>query len=473
MKDSITHDAAHRLELSCQDAKQGKNDSKGNCIVSKANWLIQLDSLLQFIMSHFRYGHNHTQLHNIARENNEVFLEFNLFSETRFVEHSYRTYDHFVRMFHLLYEKLKRDEAARERIDKAIHLQNTLVVVETVLDLIFMRDLSHLLTYCSKEFQRFDVLPFYPMDVAEKFLSHITNSSESFYNGRIPEHIPLHTNAESKRPSYIVRQEFEVSVNEILETKSFKNVELLLPSEKGRVTRSGSMFGYDKAAYKLLVDNKFLLYGTYLGGLATQFVSRFHPWPKWLISCGEAFSFNNGFLKDARMIAFDNLLDCPAGQTPLLDNEKQRLKAEFLIFTLNVPDASATLNAEKNSFTQTELWYKLLTNEEYYSNCHNFIAFAVRFLYRTINETIAESEVSSLEDIETKKRHLEHDTSVKRNFISTNGPHPLVSLPLVKDFLNAHFGKDWHFTRSNSKWYVSKVVDRHFHEAKMFPNSLG
>ena len=116
-------------------------------------------------MSHFRFGHNNTQLHNIARENNEVFLEFNLFSETRFVEHSYRTYDHFVRMFHLLYEKLKCDEAARERSDKAIHLQNTLVVVETVLDLIFMRDLSHLLTYCSKELQRFDVLPFYQMDV--------------------------------------------------------------------------------------------------------------------------------------------------------------------------------------------------------------------------------------------------------------------------------------------------------------------
>ena len=89
--------------------------------------------------------------------------------------------------------------------------------------------------------------------------------------------------AESKRPSYIVWQEFEVSVNEILETQSFNNVELLLPSEKGRVTRSGSMFGYDKAAYKLLVDNKFLLYGTYLGGLATHFVSRFHPWPKWLV----------------------------------------------------------------------------------------------------------------------------------------------------------------------------------------------
>ena len=81
-----------------------------------------------------------TQSYIILHEKTmRYFLNSTCFSETRFVEHSYRTYDHFVRMFHLLYEKLKRDEAARERSDKAIHLQNTLVVVETGLDLIFMR----------------------------------------------------------------------------------------------------------------------------------------------------------------------------------------------------------------------------------------------------------------------------------------------------------------------------------------------
>ena len=107
-----------------------------------------------------------------------------------------------------------------------------------------------------------------------------------------------------------------------------------------------------------------------------------------------------------------------------------------------------------------------------YINCQNFIAFAIKFLNRSFNETIVECEVSSLEDIETKKRHSNHDTSVKLNFIATNGPHPLVSLPLVKDFLNAHFGQDWHFTLANSKWYVSKVADRHFYDAKMQCNSL-
>ena len=49
MDDSYTHNAAHRLELACKDAKEGK----GMCIVPKCECLIQLD--LQHIMTHFRY----------------------------------------------------------------------------------------------------------------------------------------------------------------------------------------------------------------------------------------------------------------------------------------------------------------------------------------------------------------------------------------------------------------------------------
>ena len=104
-------------------------------------------------MNHFRIGHNHTHLHNIAREHNETV--------------------------------------------KTSSIQNNSVLVESVLDLIFMRDLSHLLTYCSMEFQRFDVLPFYPMNIAEQVLSLLITSSESFNKGEIPEKIPLHTNPEN------------------------------------------------------------------------------------------------------------------------------------------------------------------------------------------------------------------------------------------------------------------------------------
>ena len=73
---------------------------------------------------------------------------------------------------HLLYEKLKRDEKAaeskgdRDFSEKTTNFQNSLVQYEQVFDLLFIRDLSHLLMHTSKEFQRFDVLPFYPVNVS-------------------------------------------------------------------------------------------------------------------------------------------------------------------------------------------------------------------------------------------------------------------------------------------------------------------
>ena len=46
------------------------------------------------------------------------------------------------------------------------------------------------------------------------------------------------------------------------------------------------------------------------------------------------------------------------------------------------------------------------------------------------------------EDIETRKHNLNHKNAVALNFISTNGPNPLVSLPLVSDFLTEQKAMD-------------------------------
>ena len=100
MDDSVIWDAAHRLELACQHAKEGY--SIGGQRIGGTKWLIELDNVLQHIMKILRFGHNHTDLRKIAAEYHQVFLEFNLFSETRFVEYAYRTYDHFVRMYAIL-----------------------------------------------------------------------------------------------------------------------------------------------------------------------------------------------------------------------------------------------------------------------------------------------------------------------------------------------------------------------------------
>ena len=78
-------------------------------------WLIELDNVLQHIMVKCNYGANHSELRNIAKEMNEDFLQFCLFSETRFYQYAQRTYNNFAKMFHILFEKLLRDTSKDAR----------------------------------------------------------------------------------------------------------------------------------------------------------------------------------------------------------------------------------------------------------------------------------------------------------------------------------------------------------------------
>ena len=148
-----------------------------------------------------------------------------------------------------------------------------------------------------------------------------------------------------------------------------------------------------------MFEIKLNVYGKYLHGQVNQFIIRFHPWPKWLLLCNETFDFENDLSNEVRMEQFDQLLDCSAGPNPLLENEKARLRAEYSTIVTNVNKASDILKSDKVTYTQTDLWYLLLTREEFYVYCKYLIAFAVKFLNRSFNEVIVESEVSSLEDI--------------------------------------------------------------------------
>lgn len=101
--------------------------------VGGTTWLIELDNVLQHIMKIFRYGHNHAELRKICEEKKQVFLEFNLFSETRFVEYAHRT--------------------------DVENLQNLLVQLEHVVNLLFMMDLSaHVLFERTSKVRRSSVL---------------------------------------------------------------------------------------------------------------------------------------------------------------------------------------------------------------------------------------------------------------------------------------------------------------------------
>ena len=123
----------------------------------------ELGTTLQSIMKKFTLGKHHTDLRNISVEIGEKFLEFCLFSETRFIEYAHRTYDHFFIMYPVLITKIQRDveleDSPTDLVEDREFSEKLLAQVIFVLNLLFMREVSHLITIFSRSSQTFDVLP--------------------------------------------------------------------------------------------------------------------------------------------------------------------------------------------------------------------------------------------------------------------------------------------------------------------------
>ena len=168
-------------------------------------------------------------------------------------------------------------------------------------------------------------------------------------------------------------------------------------------------------------------------------------------------------------------MDCKSGPDTLLQEYRTRLSAEYITLCLNADEVTKQLKAKAqkpDDICHKDIWYKLLTDETIYRHCKLVNGFALKFLNRSLNEAVVEVEVASLNETSTERRPLSTESTKMLNFISTNGPHPLVSMNLVHKFLNDHFGNNWHFTIHKSNHFVSKVVDAHFKDTKALPNSL-
>ena len=197
--------------------------------------------------------------------------------------------------------------------------------------------------------------------------------------------------------------------------------------------------------------------------------SRFVPWPRWLVLCNDCFNFFSNSTDENRKDSLGLLLDEKFGPVPLKQDEKERIQAEFITLLINAKE----LMKDPNLNSPEKVWYELLTNEKCYTKCLDINEFALRFLTRTFNECSVEAQVSSITSIETSSRRLKHETAEKLTFISSNGPHSLVALSVIEEALNIYFeGKKWHFILSDSKYFVSKVVDKLFQDAKSLPNDL-
>ena len=172
--------------------------------------------------------------------------------------------------------------------------------------------------------------------------------------------------------------------------------------------------------------------------------------------------------EQVRKASFEELLKKKCGPVPLNEDEKTRLRAEYVTLLVIV---SSFKDHEFHS--PEEMWYSLLTKEEYYNQLLTLNEYALRFLTRTSNECFVESQVSSIENIETSSRHLKHEMGERLSFIKTNGPHPHSSLRVIENALDKHFnGKPWHFVLTDSHYYTSKVVDNKIRQYESMTNDL-
>ena len=143
-------------------------------------------------------------------------------------------------MYHLLYEKLKRDEKTaeskedRDFSEKTMNLQNSLVQYEQAFDLLFMQDLIHLLMHTERVSKVWR-----PMNLSEQFGTLLISFAESFKKGVILDEYPLH----HEEQQYVIWKAFTTETHEIIETWEFHGSKLLLPNKKRQIMRHSLRYG--------------------------------------------------------------------------------------------------------------------------------------------------------------------------------------------------------------------------------------
>ena len=264
----------------------------------------------------------------------------------------------------------------------------------------------------------------------------------------------------NKKKPYNLWEDFRNYLSNLMSEHKFCGFDVLLPAEKGRVTRSDRSATAEVGDYLQLSKTYFRKYAEYINVLLFHLYCRFIPWPNWLESCNTCFNLLQPIPDEHRREIFLSLLNEKHSPVPLSVDEKERLKAEYATMLVYAEELKDFKSSE-------DTWYRLLTDERYYGNLKNINEFALRFLTRTTNECTVESQVSAIESIENSSRRLKHLTAERLSFISTNGPHPYASLKVIEDSLNRYFkSKPWHFVLSNCKYYTSKVVDRQVQESQ-------
>ena len=105
-----------------------------------------------------------------------------------------------------------------------------------------------------------------------------------------------------------------------------------------------------------------------------------------------------------------------------------------------------------------DILYKVYTEPSLYSNSKKVLAYSLRWLSKTFNESNCESFFHALKDIDESGKPLNFETVEDLCFIKCNGPNPLKAKTLIRGALNRHFDKKpWHFLTESKKFFISSM----------------
>lgn len=224
-------------------------------------------------MVNLRKASERQELRNICSETNVKFLEFVLFSSTRFIQYVHRTYEVVLRLYSSIFTLYQNHASSIEaNAMDAQHFISKISQAKFVAQLNFMLDLSKILTTASKLFQRDEVLPWRGKSAVSSLIENLANMHECLRKKSCPS---------SKEWS-----NFKTFVNVDLAKMEFQGQPLLLEGEQGRRLRSVRSSSADNEnIIQANEDLKNCLYNDfvkYTERLICRLKERYLPWPMCL-----------------------------------------------------------------------------------------------------------------------------------------------------------------------------------------------
>ena len=280
-----------------------------------------------------KWGNVRNELIEICIELGIEHREFVSYQDTRFAEYRHRTYKVFIHM-HLPLYRLSQKKAssdtpeALDSQERVLGFQNP----EACLKLVFMYEISQLLTRTQKHCQDQNLLPPERKQKIEAFVANLRAAHSSFLSTEIPETLEVRAPQNSEMKPWSTWKFLKEKL-QVEEKHTFQGVPTLMPGQQGRKTRN--VAHNDKADIRKIVCPAF---AKFIGSYLSELEKYFFPWPKWLSLTEDVFIWNND-LEDSfdnrlsyRLSSLDKLMKCPMAPEPIAIERAQLFREQYKTF---------------------------------------------------------------------------------------------------------------------------------------------